>query len=87
MLWTNSEETQDMWYDVMGEYPAYGYSVGADYPVYYVSWDDCHEFVEVMNVLDSYHTYRLPSKSELFKATEGGLVFCWPKQKGARCCP
>ena len=39
------EVTQAQWEAVMGSNPAHSYGVGDDYPVYYVSWDDCQTFI------------------------------------------
>jgi len=69
-----TEVTQGMWEAVMGtdirhyrdlayhDWPLYG--EGSNYPMYYVSWDDCQEFIEKLNEFDPSHTYRLPSESE-----------------------
>ena len=74
-----TEVTQGMWYEVMGEYPSSGYGVGDDYPVYYVSWNDCQEFIDAMNLLDPSHTYRLPSESEWEYCCRAGTTtrFYW----------
>lgn len=39
------------------------YSAGDDYPVYYVSWNDCQAFIEQLNGLNL-GTFRLPTEAE-----------------------
>ena len=43
------EVTQELWLAVMGSWPgtapSNSYGVGANYPAYYISWNDCQEFV------------------------------------------
>ncbi len=58
------EVSQGVWESVMGSNPAAGASQGENYPVYNVSWDDCQEFCNQMNIMDSAYTYRLPAESE-----------------------
>jgi len=78
-----TEVTQGIWEDVMGESASsrheMNYGVGGNYPMYYVSWNDCQEFIEKLNALDSSHTYRLPSESEWEYACRAGTTtrFYW----------
>ncbi len=58
----STEVTQQMWEEVMGTNPAH--FDGNTNPIEMVTWYDCQDFVEAMNLLDSNHTYRLPSESE-----------------------
>jgi len=80
-----TEVTQGMWEEVMGtsvtyqmnesEYGEYGlFGEGSDYPMYYVSWNDCQEFIAKLNALDPSHTYRLPSESEWEYACRAGTT-------------
>ncbi len=78
----STEITQGMWEAVMGtslEHQTgrtdYDYGImgkGDDYPMYYVSLNDCHEFINTLNGIDSEHTYRLPSESEWEYACRAG---------------
>ncbi len=53
------EVTQGQWAGVMGNNPSRNYGVGANYPVYYVSWDDIQVFEQRIN-----EGFRLPSEAE-----------------------
>ncbi len=84
-----TEITQGMWEEVMGEdiqelcengnsnWSPRG--VGPNYPIYYVSWNDCNDFINKLNELDPNYTYRLPSESEWEYACRAGVtsVYSW----------
>src|SRR6266704_5394591 len=37
---------------------------GNEYPIYYVSWEDAHAFLQRLNALNDGYIYRLPSEAE-----------------------
>ena len=76
------EVTQAQWVAVMGNNPStnssvtqiFGiYGVGDDYPVYYVSWDDCQSFIEQLNGM-GLGTFRLPTEAEWEYACRAGTT-------------
>ncbi|OPZ15000.1 MAG: Serine/threonine-protein kinase pkn1 [candidate division BRC1 bacterium ADurb.BinA364] len=67
-----TETTQAQWQAVMGTNPAHTYGTGANYPVYFVSWDDCQAFVAALNGLGLGGTFRLPSEAEWEYACRSG---------------
>jgi len=84
-----TEVTQRMWEEVMGVSIEYQFSsanddyglagTGDDYPIYYVSWNDCQEFISELNSIDPDHTYRLPTEAEWEYACRAGsrTAFYW----------
>ena len=78
-----TEVTQGMWLEVMGGNPSH-FTGDLNRPVEYVSWDDCQVFVDAMNILDPYHTYRLPSESEWEYCCRAGTTerFYWGEDPG-----
>ena len=79
-----TEVTQALWQAVMGENPSYfstnesfliekdrEYGDDLDRPVEWVSWDDCHVFIEKLNELTGRH-FRIPTEAEWEFAARGG---------------
>ena len=64
------EVTQGLWREVMGSNPSDN-KAGDDYPVEYVSWEDCQEFIRKLNDRTGL-TFRLPTEAEWEYAARGG---------------
>ena len=70
--------TQALWKSVMKTEPTYGggwieeRGRGDNYPVYWVSWDDCQEFICKLNTITGKH-FRLPTEAEWEYAARGGV--------------
>ncbi len=79
-----TEVTQALWAAVMGktveqisnEHGWKTSSVGSNYPMYDISWNDCQEFVQKLNAITG-KSFRLPTEAEWEYACRGGR-----KQKG-----
>ena len=76
-----TEVTQELWEAVMGttvrqqrdkankEWPLGG--VGYNYPMYYISWDECKTFISKLNSLTG-KNFRMPTEAEWEFAARGG---------------
>ena len=72
------EVTQAQWQAVMGNNPSSGCGVGPNYPIYYISWNDCLTFIQKLNQLGQ-GTFRLPTEAEWEYACRAGTTtrFYW----------
>ena len=64
-----TEVTQALWQEVMGENPSY--FKGGTLPVENVSWEDCRLFIAALNDVTG-RTFRLPTEAEWEFAARGG---------------
>lgn len=74
-----TEVTQGLWQAVMDtsltylskKYMSPTYGVGANYPMYFIGWDDCQEFVKKLNEITG-QKFRMPTEAEWEYAARGG---------------
>ena len=79
--------TQKEWNAVMGSTPWRGKDrvrEGDDYPVTYISWDDCQEFVKKLDQREGVNRYRLPTEAEWEHACRAGSAakYCFGDDVG-----
>ena len=67
------EVTQEQWEAVMGSNPTPSYHKGANFPVGFVSWENCQEFIKKLNAKTN-GGYRLPTEAEWEYACRGGTT-------------
>jgi len=67
-----TEVTKGQWKSVMGSDPSYFSSLGDDYPVEQVSWEDTQAFIKKLNLHENTIGYRLPSEAEWEYAARSG---------------
>ena len=74
-----TEVTQALWKAVMGKTVSQiasennwdKYGVGDNYPMYYISWNDCKTFISKLNALTG-KNFRMPTEAEREYAARGG---------------
>ena len=67
-----TEVTQELWYAVMGYNPSIN-KANPQYPVEYVTWNDCQNFIATLNDLTGLN-FRLPTEAEWEYAARGGKL-------------
>ena len=72
--------TQALWEAVMGYNPSK--LIGKNFPVQYVSWYDCQEFIERINVITG-RTFSLPTEAQWEFAALGGNESCGSLYSGS----
>ena len=65
-----TEVTVALWRAVTGKDPEH-YVPGVNYPITYVSWDDCQVFIKKLNEITN-ENFRLPTEAEWEYAARGG---------------
>ncbi|MDD6832779.1 MAG: formylglycine-generating enzyme family protein, partial [bacterium] len=85
-----TEVTQALWQAVMGKSVSQiasengwnTYGVGSNYPMYYISYEDCQTFIRKLNALTG-KNFRLPTEAEWEFAARGGNNSCVYKYSGS----
>ena len=67
-----TEVTQGQWKKLVGFNPSSFKKYGPDYPVDTVSWNQCREFIKVLNKWEGTNKYRLPTEAEWEYACRAG---------------
>jgi formylglycine-generating enzyme required for sulfatase activity len=67
-----TEVTQGQWEKLVGFNPTTSQLVGKNYPVDTISWNQCIEFIRVLNDFEKTDKYRLPTEAEWEYACRAG---------------
>ncbi|MBO7477256.1 MAG: SUMF1/EgtB/PvdO family nonheme iron enzyme [Salinivirgaceae bacterium] len=73
--------TQGLWNNIMGENPSH-FTLGDNYPVERVTWDDCQTFISKLNAVTG-KQFRLPTEAEWEFAAKGGNQSCGYEYAGS----
>jgi len=68
------EVTQRQWQQVMGSNPSHFIEPGLDAPMEQVSWNDCQEFIKLINAKVQGGGFRLPTEAEWEYASRAGTT-------------
>jgi formylglycine-generating enzyme required for sulfatase activity len=71
-LMQETEVTQGQWEKLVGFNPSTSKIKNKNYPVDTVSWDQCIEFIRVLNGFEKTNKYRLPTEAEWKYACRAG---------------
>ena len=69
-----TEVTQGQWKKLVGFNPSSFPNLGKTYPVDTVSWNECREFIRVLNDWEKTDKYRLPTEAEWEYACRAGTT-------------
>lgn len=69
-----TEVTQGQWEKLVGFNPSSFSNLGKNYPVETISWNECMEFIRVLNEWEKTSKYRLPTEAEWEYACRAGAA-------------
>ncbi len=76
-----TEVTQGQWKKLVGFNPSSSKILNKNYPVDTVSWDQCIEFIKVLNGFEKTNKYRLPTEAEWEYACRAGTATAFSSGK------